>query len=89
MLVRRSWYPTCASSLSTYIEYYDAVGGYNPTDHVIRKKIKAPLYYTGLTKEALVRKQEGIQKTFKLDRKYEIEIEVEVKPNWYNWYVIE
>lgn len=62
---------------------------FNPTDNVIRKKIKVPLYYTGLTKEALVREQEGIQKILKLDREYEIEIEVDVKPNWYNWYVIE
>ncbi|MFD1163719.1 hypothetical protein [Hwangdonia seohaensis] len=62
---------------------------FNPTDHVIRKKIKVPLYYTGLSNEAVVREQEGTQKSFELDREYEIEIEVEVKPNWYNWYVIE
>lgn len=62
---------------------------FNPTDAVIRKKIKVPLYYTGLTDTAMIREQENLPKLFKLNRAYEIEIEVEVQPNWYNWYVIE
>ncbi len=62
---------------------------FNPTDNIIKKKIKVPLYYTGLTETAKVREQENSPREFKLNRKYEIEIEVEVKPNWYNWYVIE
>ena len=62
---------------------------FNPTDSSIRKKIKVPLYYTGLTDEASLREQENQPKTFLLNRDYEIEIEVEVAPNWYNWYVIE
>lgn len=62
---------------------------FNPTDQVIRKKIKVPLYYTGLKKKARVRQQEQKGKNYKLDREYEIELEVEVAPNWYNWYVIE
>jgi len=62
---------------------------FNPTDNVIRKKIKVPLYYTGLTKTAKIREQENQPNFFKLNREYEIEMEVEVQPNWYNWYVIE
>lgn len=62
---------------------------FNPTDNVIRKKIKVPLYYTGLTDWAQVREQENQSERFQLNRQYEIEIEVEVQPNWYNWYVIE
>ena len=62
---------------------------FNPTDTVIRKKITVSLYYTGLTQTAMIREQENLPKKFKLNRKYEIEIEVEVQPNWYNWYVIE
>jgi len=56
---------------------------------VIRKKIKVPLYYTGIKEEANIREQENQPATYKLNRAYEIEIEVEVAPNWYNWYVIE
>lgn len=62
---------------------------FNPTDKAIQKKIKVPLYYTGLKKRAKIREQEQKAKTYKLDRDYHIELEVKVAPNWYNWYVIE
>jgi hypothetical protein len=62
---------------------------FNPTDNLIRKKIRVPLYYTGLTETAKIREQENQPNFFKLNREYEIEMEVEVQPNWYNWYVIE
>jgi hypothetical protein len=62
---------------------------FNPTDQVIRKKIKVPLYYTGLTEIVKIREQERQAATYTLNREYEIEMEVEVQPNWYNWYVIE
>ncbi len=62
---------------------------FNPTDNVIRKKIKVPLYYTGLKETANIREKEKHPATYQLNREYEIEIEVEVQPNWYNWYVIE
>ena len=48
-----------------------------------------PLYYTGLSDTAKIREQENQVKPYHLNRQYEIEIEVEVQPNWYNWYVIE
>jgi hypothetical protein len=62
---------------------------FNPTDHAIKKKIKVPLYYTGLKDRAQIREKENSPQQYMLNREYEIEIEVEVKPNWYNWYVIE
>ena len=62
---------------------------FNPTDEVIRKKIKVPLYYTGISTYANIRERENAETRFKLDRTFHIELEVEVEPNWYNWYVIE
>jgi hypothetical protein len=62
---------------------------FNPTDDVIRKKIRVPLYYTGIAKTAHIREQEKNSQPYELNRDYEIEMEVEVQPNWYNWYVIE
>ena len=62
---------------------------FNPTDEAVTKTIKVPLYYTGLTDTAKIREKEGKSDTYRLDRNYEIEIEVSVEPNWYNWYVIE
>jgi hypothetical protein len=61
---------------------------FNPTDQSICKKIRIPLYYTGLTKTAVVSEKDHSPVAFILNRDYEIEIEVEVPPNWYNWYVI-
>ena len=62
---------------------------FNPTDEAVTKTIKVPLYYTGLTDTAKIREKEGKSDTYRLDRDYEIEIEVSVEPNWYNWYVME
>jgi len=62
---------------------------FNPTDNAITKKIKVPLYYTGLSDNASIREKEGKAIDHKLNRGYEVEVEVTVQPNWYNWYVIE
>ncbi len=62
---------------------------FNPTDHVITKKIKIPLYYTGLSEKANIREKEGQSVEYLLDREYEVELTVTIQPNWYNWYVIE
>ncbi|RTE53568.1 hypothetical protein EHW67_11210 [Arenibacter aquaticus] len=62
---------------------------FNPTNNIIKKKITVPLYYTGITHVANIREQEGKSSPMKLNRNYEIELEVEVAPNWYNWYVVE
>ena len=62
---------------------------FNPTDYPIRKTIRIPLYYTGIQDIAKVREQENDRKEIELNRHYEIELEVQVAPNWYNWYVIE
>jgi hypothetical protein len=62
---------------------------YTFADRVIRKKIRIPLYYAGTKELARLREQENQPNTYKLNRNYEIEFEVEVAPNWYNWYVIE
>ena len=62
---------------------------FNPTDQPVRKTITVPLYYTGLEEVALIREQEGAPQRYLLNRAYEVDLEVEVAPNWYNWYVVE
>ena len=62
---------------------------YNPTDEMITKTISLPLYYTGLTDVAMIREGEGKPKKYKLDREYNVELEMEVPARGYNWYVIE
>ncbi len=62
---------------------------FNPTGKTIRKKIKLPLYYTGLETVAKIREKEGESKEYKLNRDYSVDMEIEVPANGYTWFVIE
>lgn len=62
---------------------------FNPTDKQIIRKIKLPLYYTGLKKTAKIREKEGKAKIYNLNRSYEVILPVMLAPNSYSWWVIE
>jgi len=62
---------------------------YNPLDRPVAKTITLPLYYTGLSKTAMVRIEGGDPERYKLDRKYNIEVAVKVKASGYTWVTIE
>ena len=62
---------------------------FNPLDRAVRKKLSLPLYYTGLTDTAAIREKDGAPKQYKLDRNYNVEIDVDVPANGYSWFVIE
>jgi hypothetical protein len=62
---------------------------YNPTDKPIKRTIKVPLYFTGLTGIAKVREKEGPSKTYKLNRDYSIDMTFSIAANAYSWFVIE
>jgi hypothetical protein len=62
---------------------------FNPLDRAVRKKLSLPIYYTGLTDTASIREKDGAPKQYKLDRNYNVEIEVDVPANGYSWFVIE
>ncbi len=61
---------------------------YNPLKDNVLKKIKLPLYYTGLTQEAQVRVEEGKVKTYKLNRDYSIDLDVLIPAEGYTWLVV-
>jgi len=61
---------------------------YNPTDHAITKTIRLPLYYTGLTETAVIRKGEGPSRIYTLDRHYSVKLKVTVPAKGFSWYVI-
>lgn len=54
---------------------------YNPTPKTIVRKIRLPLYYTGLKTEAKVSINNGRAEVFSLNRKYEVELEIEIPAN--------
>ena len=53
---------------------------YNPTSIAIKKEIKIPLYYTGLSNEVVVFQENQYISTQKLDRQYSITLETTVSP---------
>jgi len=62
---------------------------YNPTNETITRKVKIPLYYTGLTEVARVLEEEGPPKVYKLNRDYTIDMEFSLGPDSYTWFVIQ
>lgn len=62
---------------------------YNPIDRSVKDALVLPLYYTGLTEIAKVRQQYRPAKSYKLDRRYGVEIAVEMGPNSFTWFVVE
>lgn len=61
---------------------------YNPLKESILRKIKLPLYYTGLTDKAQIRIQENEAKIYTLNRDYSVEIEVTIPAEGYVFVVI-
>jgi hypothetical protein len=56
---------------------------YNPTGEVLQRKIRLPLYYTGLSETASIRIGEGESADYSLSRDYSVEIEVKIPANGY------
>ncbi len=62
---------------------------FNPTNQTIKKTVKLPLYYTGLSETAKIREKDGVFNSFTLARDYSVEIEIEVPVMGNTWLVIE
>ena len=62
---------------------------FNPLDREVRETLDIPLYYTGLTEAAQIREQEGVAKTYRLDREYKVKLPVTMPANGYTWVGIE
>ncbi len=62
---------------------------YNPSKEKITRTIKLPLYYTGLTKSAILKDKTGDVKKYLLNRNYEIELNFSIEPDSYTWFMIE
>ncbi|MEP6612417.1 MAG: alpha-galactosidase, partial [Mucilaginibacter sp.] len=62
---------------------------FNPTKEKITRKIKLPLYYTGLTSTTAVKEKDNAVRKYSLNRDYEIEATVTIEPENYTWLAIE
>ena len=62
---------------------------FNPTQAPITRTIALPLYYTGLSKTAVVKDAKGISKTYTLNRDYTINFTFTIPADSYSWFLIE
>jgi len=62
---------------------------FNPLDVPMTKKLRIPLYYTGLVENARVRVEDGSPQTIGLLRDGSIELEVTVVAGGYSWITFE
>lgn len=62
---------------------------FNPTGKTMKRTIKLPLYYTGLTDKARIRIEDGKVETYQLNRDYIVEITVVIPANGHTWLVVE
>jgi hypothetical protein len=62
---------------------------FNPLKEKITRTITIPLYYTGLTQLAKLSIGQSAPVKMKLNRQYEIELTVTIKPESYTWFTIE
>ena len=61
---------------------------YNPTDQDITRTVTLPLYYTGLTKKAVISERDQKPAKYRLDREYNVTVTVTIPAGGYNWLVI-
>ena len=62
---------------------------FNPTQQAITRTISLPLYYTGLSKSAIIKDAKGVSKTYTLNRDYTIDFTFTIPADSYSWFVIE
>jgi hypothetical protein len=79
----------CILHVSPRLEHKGLAMVYNPLERPVKKQLKLPLYYTGLTKTATIREQNGKSSEYVLDREYNVEIPVNMDPRSVTWFVIE
>lgn len=62
---------------------------YNPLDQPAERTLRVPLYYTGLTRAALIREQENRPRRYPLARDFSVDLKVRVPAQSRTWFVIE
>ena len=79
----------CVLHVNPQLKHKGLAMVHNPLDRAVRKQLKLPLYYTGLTKMAAIREQRGKSGKFELDRQYNVKIPVNIAARAVTWFVIE
>lgn len=62
---------------------------YNPTAERFEGEIELPLYYAGLSDQAMVRQEEGEPRSYALDREHRVRVPLALAPRSFTWLVVE
>ncbi|MEJ7588022.1 MAG: hypothetical protein WKI04_10730 [Ferruginibacter sp.] len=62
---------------------------YNPLKEKIERDHQGPLYYSGLSSNAIIKEKGVIDKQYRLQRDYTIDLSFTIEPESYTWFVIE
>ncbi len=62
---------------------------FNPLKERVSQTLDVPLYYTGLTKTALIREKGAVPLSYALDRRYSVSLPVDVPPHGITWFIIQ
>ena len=79
----------CLLHVNAQLEHRGLAVVYNPLDRAVERVLRLPLYYTGLTEKAAIRKQGGKAREYELDRQYNVEVPVALEARGNTWLVIE
>jgi len=61
---------------------------YNPLSHPVKKDLKVNIYYTGLSEFAIISENDKKGHRYRVDRKNEVTIPVNVEANSESWYIL-
>jgi hypothetical protein len=61
---------------------------YNPLPGAVERRIRLPLYYSGLTNEAVIHFENGTTQSVKLDRDYSTELNLELPAHGRVWFTV-
>jgi hypothetical protein len=62
---------------------------YNPLSQPIEQRIRLPLYYTGLTDRAVVKRENGESEAITLERDYTTEVSVKIPARGRTWIILQ
>ncbi len=79
----------CMLHVNPALEHRGLAMVYNPLPESVKRTLKLPLYYTGLTGAARIREREGASIRYALDRESNVQVPVEIPAKGYTWLVIE
>jgi hypothetical protein len=79
----------CLLHVNPQLEERGLVLFFNPLNVTLTRRVRLPLYYTGLSDTAWFREQENPEaKRFQLDRDYSVELTVSLPSRGVTWFVI-